>query len=234
MAKRTRDPVRLGGALQVWLYVYLAATAAYGVCAAYSLYVLTALDPDAHASFSESAAGMEMADLLSGLVGLVVLVTVVVCYVLSAMWLFRVSRNAGSFAAADEVSPAWSVGWFFIPIANFFMPFRRVRKIWQITRSGGQSWRKVPVPALLRWWWAFWLATTILDNLSFRLQLRAETVADYGVTLWIDLVSALLTIPLVPIWAAIVNDVSRRQSEAIGARQEERRRAELQMEPVTV
>src|SRR3546814_18564993 len=49
-----------------------------------------------------------------------------------------------------------SVGWFFVPIANLWMPFQAMRQLSKASTKPG-DWEAAATSALLAWWWLFWL-----------------------------------------------------------------------------
>ena len=52
------------------------------------------------------------------------------------MWVYRANQNARDLSGNElEFSPGWSVGWFFVPIAALFMPYRVVAEIWRRQQS---------------------------------------------------------------------------------------------------
>jgi hypothetical protein len=75
--------------------------------------------------------------------------------VLFLMWVYRANKNGRALGAAGmKYDPGWSVGWFFVPIANLFMPYWVLKEIWQAsspTPHGG--WRQTTVSPLLALWW---------------------------------------------------------------------------------
>jgi hypothetical protein len=82
----------------------------------------------------------------------------VVAGVLSLVWIYRVSRNAQRLARYGlPISSGWAVGWYFVPIGALWKPFEAIEQTWRASTSPA-AWRSVPTPALLRWWWALWLA----------------------------------------------------------------------------
>jgi hypothetical protein len=60
----------------------------------------------------------------------------------------------------------WAVGGWLIPIVNFFRPKQIANDIWRAsepTPAADAGWRARPVPAVLGWWWAAWLASGLLS-----------------------------------------------------------------------
>jgi hypothetical protein len=53
------------------------------------------------------------------------------------------------------------VGWFFVPFANLFKPYVAVREVWE--RSKGA------VPGLFGLWWAAWVLSGVLAQISLRM-----------------------------------------------------------------
>jgi len=87
-------------------------------------------------------------------------------------WVFRISKTSHTFAGPHmRRSRGWAVGWWFIPIANFFMPYLVLKELFSINdpavddpREGGQP------GSLLGWYWALWLMWnfegTVTENVS--------------------------------------------------------------------
>jgi hypothetical protein len=75
--------------------------------------------------------------------------------IVSMMWVYRANRNARALGAKGmKYSPAWSVGWFFVPLAGLIMPYFVIKEIWQASRpipSG--RWRKGFISPILPAWW---------------------------------------------------------------------------------
>ena len=72
------------------------------------------------------------------------------------MWVYRVNRNVRALGAEGlRYSPGWSVGWFFIPLWNLFMPYNVMKELWQANSSSSNTeWRSAPVSPVLGAWWA--------------------------------------------------------------------------------
>jgi hypothetical protein len=78
--------------------------------------------------------------------------------VFSLAWIYRVSRNAQRLARFSlPISSGWAVGWYFVPVGALWKPFEAIEQTWKASVAPN-AWRSVPTPALLRWWWGFWLA----------------------------------------------------------------------------
>ncbi len=60
-------------------------------------------------------------------------------------------------------SASWAVGWWFIPVMNFFRPYQVMSLLWRASQSpedgpGSTAWLARPGTAMLGWWWALYLS----------------------------------------------------------------------------
>ena len=102
-----------------------------------------------------------LAGALSSVGGLVVIATVVVWMI----WQHHATANlwARGFQSL-QITPGWSVGWWFVPFANLVMPFVSMREIDRRSRADGQF-RTDTGP--VAWWWAAFLIAQFLPIVSF-------------------------------------------------------------------
>lgn len=94
--------------------------------------------------------------------------------VLWLMWQHRAQSNLRLRRPDARYSPGWAVGWWFIPFANFVMPYRTMRELWQGSTSDGPL--REPSPRVSVWWVAF-LASGALGTAAGVLAL-SEDPAD--------------------------------------------------------
>ncbi len=91
----------------------------------------------------EDAADMAaLASILNLLVFIVGSVTVL-------RWICRVNGNAHHWSDAMTIGPKWNVGWFFVPVANLWMPFAGIRQTRGATIDSVHP-DSVPVPGWMR------------------------------------------------------------------------------------
>ena len=78
-------------------------------------------------------------------------------------WIYRAAQNLPTLGVPDRrFSPGWAIGYWFIPIISLFRPYQVMGEISRgsspaISRSSTDG----RVTALLPWWWACWLASTV-------------------------------------------------------------------------
>ena len=114
-----RDPAPLARVVILWLYIDLAANLMLGAMSLWAFAEISGVDPQAPKDTPLAS------DLPLGLAAIVFLISYVITGFLILKWIYRVNRNAHSFARGLEVSPPWSVGWYFVPIAFLWKPSRR-------------------------------------------------------------------------------------------------------------
>jgi len=142
------------------------------------------------------------ADDATGIASVVMLVTMVAAVVFSARWILLVARNAHRFSDAMTISPGWAVGWYFVPIANLWKPFQAMREIWRasVNPSDPQS---VAMPGFMGFWWALWVTTSILSNLSGRLSMD-EAPDALMASAWLDIASFVCDMPLAWLFITLI------------------------------
>jgi hypothetical protein len=94
-------------------------------------------------------------------------------------WILLAHRNLPGLGAQSlEVRPGWAVGYFFIPILNWWKPYQAMRSLWRSSHS-------VHRPELqdstwvLPTWWTLWIVYSLISNGTFRMQSRGGSVDFY-------------------------------------------------------
>ena len=98
----------------------------------------------------------------------VFLIAVAISYVLIAIttmfafgyWIVRACRNAHVLADRNlRFSPGWSLGWYFIPIANLWKPYQAMRQIWNVSENPSYNENR-SAPAVIKLWWFAWIVSS--------------------------------------------------------------------------
>ncbi|MYL07577.1 MAG: DUF4328 domain-containing protein [Gemmatimonadales bacterium] len=133
--------------------------------------------------------------------------------ILVLMWIYRANYNARQLGAADmRFTPGWAVGWYFIPIGWFWMPYLAMREIWRASVNPA-DWGAAPVSPLLRWWWGLWIvARWGLDTVDLVASLRLDEAGFETVDAATNLVEHALDIPLAFVLVAIITAVTQLQT----------------------
>jgi hypothetical protein len=106
-------------------------------------------------------------------IGVTNIVALLIAIFLTCRLTFRLMRNLHAWQAPVEMmSPFWSVAWYFVPFANYWIPFRAVRQM-----QKGADALLLDVPSAesngTGSWWLTWVIGTILGNISLRLMDRS-------------------------------------------------------------
>ena len=119
--------------------------------------------------------------LVMGLAALTVVVYIATVVVF-LMWLYRAHQNLQAFGIRKnqmQYSSGWAVGSFFIPFASLVIPYRAIKELWRKSMPGASSmFGEISPPSFFPIWWGFWIVSNIMDQLYFRLSLRAESPSE--------------------------------------------------------
>ena len=104
-------------------------------------------------------------DVYASMIGIGFLLFAIVSMFFVMRFTYRAMRNLHTInSPAAKTSPFWSVGYYFIPIANFFMPAIAMSRIYHGTHEavGGTSRHKSPIG----FWWAPWLLIDVPEAIA--------------------------------------------------------------------
>ena len=140
-------------------------------------------------------AGASLTDLLYLAVAMLQFVVFISTMVAFLMWVHRAYRNLPALGAVGlDTTPGWAVGYFFIPIVNLFKPFQVVKEIWHESTPGGATREdfggvaaRPGTPALIGWWWAFWIIANVTTRASDRAVVMAETIEGMLLASWVSI-----------------------------------------------
>lgn len=170
--------------------------------------------------------GMTTADLAENVLLLALAVVFGVVTIVWFMWIYRTYRNLPALGAAGlRYSPGWAVGYYFIPILNLFRPYQVMQETWKasdVRYDAETNWQSLSVPALLGWWWAVHLVSTVVGPgmiLGLGLGLGSEDPAAQLKVAWVALVISAFDITLLLVEIRLVRaltDLQERRADAIG------------------
>jgi hypothetical protein len=137
------------------------------------------------------------------------------CVVSFLVWFSRSYHNLPALGAEGlEYSPGVAIGWWFMPLGNFWKPFRVAVEIWKASdpttpKSDLASRGGMPTPALLAIWWMGWLTALVVDNLVAapdRVKYQGDVVTlPMVVASGFDILAAALAM-------AVILEIDRRQT----------------------
>lgn len=158
-----------------------------------------------------AVAAAEASDARQKTVGIIHMIIFIVSGILILKWIYRANYNVRQLGSTEmKFTPGWSIGWYFIPIANLWKPYQAMKEIWKAS-SDPQNWKNQSVSAMLPWWWFFWILSGIFGNISFRLAMQAEEINELITANVVTQLSDVTGIPLSLIVIGIVNKVHEMQ-----------------------
>ncbi|GAB3031550.1 hypothetical protein GCM10027285_12890 [Oleiagrimonas citrea] len=90
----------------------------------------------------------------------------VVNVVLFCVWLYRSACNTRALGAQGlDYSPGWTVGYFFVPIANLVLGYQCMREVWKASHAP-ENWSQIKNPPLLLAWWVTYIAASATSRIA--------------------------------------------------------------------
>lgn len=164
--------------LQGLLIAGMVASVISGLSRFNEVQILQAMRDGAFSSEAEMMAVAEASDARQQLIGYGTLGLLIVTIIVFAMWIYRSCANVHALGARDlKITPGWSVGWFFVPIANLWMPYKGMSQIMRASRNPA-NWEAENAGPLVGWWWFFYLFTNVANTLVVKLAETGETIEE--------------------------------------------------------
>ena len=137
------------------------------------------------------------------------------CVIITCRWTYRAMKNLQRTGRDDTISPGWAVGWYFIPFANLWMPFKAMQEIWHGSHSA-ESDARGKIPSAMGWWWALWVFGGVLSNIALRVAGGVEGDASIERMVWgagIDIVSGIMLMISAYLLLGVISRISKAQDE---------------------
>jgi uncharacterized protein YjeT (DUF2065 family) len=161
--------------------------------------------------------------MLQGLVYLLLFPISIATIVGFLMWLYRAHSNLQALRPTNlEFTPGWAVGWWFIPFANLVKPFQVVREVWWESDPDvpdEHSFLSVSLhsaPTYMGFWWAAWIASNILSNITSRVY-DPDTMDTVAIGGALFIITGIVTIIAAILAIRVVRDVTSRQEQRFRA-----------------
>jgi Domain of unknown function (DUF4328) len=158
-------------------------------------------------------------------IGSLQLLVLLPTYLLCLLWIHRVHRNLLALGARRlRFTPGWAVGWWFVPIMNWFRPYQVMKEIWkasdpEVKLSDSSSWQTATTPRVMPWWWALFLVSHYLGSqlfgklLSPSTQSGAALLDDLLLTSWAMLALEVLNLAVSVCAITLISGIDKHQEE---------------------
>lgn len=177
--------------------------------------VLTGIRDDSFESQDDMESAAQASDMRQTVLGVLQVIVVLGSGIITLRWIHRANWNARALGATGlTYTPGWSIGWYFIPVMNFWKPYGAMKQIWQASADPA-DWQSQSTPALLGWWWTVWVIYTVFGNLSFRMSLRAEDVDSLISTNVVTQVADVAMIPACLLFLMIIQRIQNMQAATV-------------------
>ena len=84
-------------------------------------------------------------------------------------WIYRTYKNLIAIKVRKlEFEPSTAIGYFFIPLLNFYKPHKIFQELWKVSsfsayEANAGDWNSVKDSSLIRWWWLLVLLSIIIQ-----------------------------------------------------------------------
>ncbi|MCY2976916.1 MAG: DUF4328 domain-containing protein [Planctomycetota bacterium] len=151
-------------------------------------------------------------DLREQAAGVLYIVVFLLTAIVFSTWINHAHHNVRGFGAeAMTITPAWAVGFFFVPIFNLFKPYKAMSELWRASQSPG-DWSSNST-GLVPLWWTLWILSFFLGRISQQVGKAATTVEGLIASTWWSIAVAVFTIPLAIVAMRMVMAIQRMQED---------------------
>jgi hypothetical protein len=217
-AARGRFQYKDASALALWGRIGLYLCALIAVATAASSFAYRDLLEDIRAGIvtiveSEDELNVrDVSEAREGILALIWMTAFLATTVVTLMWTYRANANLRVTREwPGQFTPGWAVGWYFVPIAAFWMPYRMMKDLW--TRSSEDLEVPVRIPWYFLVWWLAYNAMMIVGRFATRRVLAAKTVEEEIDAQAFDIAGSLLIVPAALLFARIIQRIQRMQEE---------------------
>jgi hypothetical protein len=142
--------------------------------------------------------------------------------VLFVVWQFRAAKNNEALERRGaRFAPGWSIGAWFIPLANLVIPVLIFQDLWRgatpSTPRGDPRWRSAKGSWLIGLWWAAWLLSLLRFGASNAGLHDSNSLEDIEASNTVALVGVVATMVAAVLAAFVVWSLARRQLETLRA-----------------
>jgi hypothetical protein len=165
----------------------------------------------------DPAIDINNSDMFVGLGALIYMPAILGSIIAFCMFSFRAMKNLQIWEYRRlEISPGWSVGWYFVPFANLWKPYQAMEQIWDGTHDVTSV--KMNPTSKLGLWWMFWIATNISSSISTRIATREGPIdlvmQSAAIADTVGMVTAILAVIMI---VPILKEITAKQDGKIHA-----------------
>lgn len=137
--------------------------------------------------------------------------------VIFCMWIYRAAANIkAAHVPGFAFSPAWAVGWHFVPFANFVRPYQAMRQIWNASHGRGGD-RLSGGNGLLVGWWGLWSFSVAVSIVAAMASFDAVSPDEEREVLILSMLYSATNLLLYPLAIRLVDRITSAQRDRLAA-----------------
>lgn len=210
-SRNFKDPTLITKFLIYIIYINIILAVASLISDAIELQFILQVKNNFFASVPQLTEAAESNDTRQAIVGMFQALLGLPCSILLLIWIYRASHNTRALGADDmSFTPGWSVGWYFIPVFNFWKPYQAMKEIWKAS-SAPDSWKSIKTSTLLYWWWTLWIIYILTAQVASQLVTYGTEINTFLTANILTILCNATSIPLFLVFLKIVDIIYRNQ-----------------------
>ena len=130
------------------------------------------------------------------------------------VWIYLAQVNVRQLGATGMlISPGWAVGWFLVPIANFFKPYQAFQELSKASRDP-RDWGDVSNSGLITSWWVLRILLWVVSIAIMRSTFAADTIEAIRLKIVVGFAIDAAYLIVVGLAVAVIWSIHRAQIEA--------------------
>lgn len=201
------DPTALTKWTKLSLYLQIVVTVIAIISSFLEYQLLHDLQDGIYATVNQAVIAAEASDARQKVIGYIALIISLLSGALILKWIYLANKNVRVLGATNLMyTPGWSIGYYFMPGTNLWKPYQAMKEIWKASLDP-KNWNDQKNPAILRWWWFFWLFSSLFGNVAFRMVLKAKQIGDFIESNVFSLIGDISFIPLILVTLVMISKI---------------------------
>lgn len=133
------------------------------------------------------------------------------------LWVHRTYRNLPALGALGlRFTPGWAVAYYFIPLVHLYRPFQVMHETWRASderHAGGESWKSLPKPAIVNWWWGMKVGILVSVVVYVVLEFQEDSAWTLVAASALDIFNTVVAAVIIIVELRIVETLTELQEE---------------------
>jgi hypothetical protein len=138
------------------------------------------------------------------------LIVIIISGVTFIQWFRRAYFNLHTKVKDLRYTEGWAAGSWFVPFTNLIRPKQIMNELYErsdalLTQRSANYTQKIST-SLLGWWWGLWIISGILNQISLRIGLNADTADELINSTVLGLIATAAGLPLAFVTVKVIKD----------------------------